>query len=393
MQTGVTYLVGGAVRDRLLGLAVQDRDWVVVGSTPEALLAQGYTSVGHSFPVFLHPQSHEEYALARIERKQGVGYHGFVCDSSATVTLEEDLSRRDLTINAMAEDNAGNLIDPYGGQADLAQRVLRHVSPAFSEDPLRVLRVARFRAQLGNFNFQLAPTTQQLMIEMSHSEELAQLTPERIWKEIHKAFSCSHPQLFWQTLAEVDALNCIVPVMADFYQDTDRWQLALEQLARFSQLQTSAESRFACWCHSLSTTQLQTLRKQLKAPHSFMDYAQAFALLAADLNTLTAKPAADLWQLLKSLNVQRKPERFAQLLYDLQILFGDHPNLNYLQAAAAELNRIDVNTLIAQGFTKAALGEAIHQQGIALLDKLQITALQNLHKNSGSTSADPTCIN
>ncbi|MGL4984715.1 MAG: multifunctional CCA tRNA nucleotidyl transferase/2'3'-cyclic phosphodiesterase/2'nucleotidase/phosphatase, partial [Plesiomonas sp.] len=175
------YLVGGAVRDQLLGLPIHERDWVVVGSTPEDMLAKGYQQVGKDFPVFLHPQSREEYALARTERKQGLGYTGFVCHAAPDVTLEQDLIRRDLTINAIAQHSDGTLIDPYNGQRDLTQRLLRHISPAFSEDPLRVLRIARFAARFADFGFQIAPETQQLMRTMVAAGELNHLTPERVW--------------------------------------------------------------------------------------------------------------------------------------------------------------------------------------------------------------------
>ena len=178
-----TYLVGGAVRDRLLGLAVKDRDWLVVHATPEWLLKQGYIQVGKDFPVFLHPQTKEEYALARTERKNGRGYTGFYCDFSPDITLEQDLKRRDLTINAIAQDIDGNLYDPYHGIQDLKQRKLRHISPAFSEDPLRILRVARFAARFYAFNFTIAPETVALMKSMVKQGELADLTVERIWLE------------------------------------------------------------------------------------------------------------------------------------------------------------------------------------------------------------------
>lgn len=189
------YLVGGAVRDRLLGLPVHERDYVVVGAHAEELLALGFTPVGRDFPVFLHPQTREEYALARIERKQGHGYTGFACYASADVTLEDDLLRRDLTINAIAEEENGTLHDPYGGLKDLEARVLRHVSPAFREDPLRVLRAARFAARFHHLGFTLAPETQRLMQEMVASGELAHLTPERVWKELEKVLHGADPDL------------------------------------------------------------------------------------------------------------------------------------------------------------------------------------------------------
>jgi len=205
------YLVGGAVRDALLGVRHKERDWVVVGSTPEALLEKGYKQVGASFPVFLHPGTGEEYALARTEKKQGHGYHGFAVDFHPGVTLEEDLARRDLTINAMARGPDGVLTDPYGGKADLESRVLRHVSPAFYEDPLRVLRVARFAARFAHLGFTVHPSTQDLMREIGESGELSHLVPERVWGEIESALSTRHPGVFVEVLRKCGALSVLLP--------------------------------------------------------------------------------------------------------------------------------------------------------------------------------------
>lgn len=205
------YLVGGAVRDKLLGKPTKDRDWVVVGATPECLLESGYQQVGRDFPVFLHPQTKEEYALARTERKTGKGYAGFTCHAGQDVTLEEDLQRRDLTINAMAEDSDGTVIDPYGGLSDLQQKILRHVSPAFSEDPLRVLRVARFHARYGGDGFRVAGETLSLMQQIVADGEIAHLTPERVWLETEKAFSEPAPHLYFETLRQCGALNVLLP--------------------------------------------------------------------------------------------------------------------------------------------------------------------------------------
>ena len=210
-MSSAVYLVGGAVRDELLGVAPKERDWVVVGGTPDELLNRNFRQVGASFPVFLHPDTGEEYALARTERKQGHGYHGFAVDFHPGVTLEEDLSRRDLTVNAMARDEDGCLIDPFGGQRDLEQRVLRHVSPAFSEDPLRVLRVARFAARFAEFGFRVHDSTMELMREMVASGELEHLVPERVWAEFAKAMSCAQPDVFITVLRECGALAVLLP--------------------------------------------------------------------------------------------------------------------------------------------------------------------------------------
>jgi len=206
-----TYLVGGAVRDELLGLEVSEHDWVVVGSTPDEMLARGFKQVGASFPVFLHAQNGEEYALARTEKKQGHGYHGFKVDFHSGVTLTEDLERRDLTINAIARDQDGELIDPFGGQEDIRQRILRHVSAAFVEDPLRVLRVARFAARFSHLGFRVHESTRELMREVTQSGELRYLAPERIWREIEGAMATDKPSEFVNVLRDCEALLALLP--------------------------------------------------------------------------------------------------------------------------------------------------------------------------------------
>lgn len=212
-----TYLVGGAVRDRLLGLPEGDRDWVVVGQTPEAMLARGFRAVGRDFPVFLHPQSNEEYALARTERKSGRGHRGFVVDADPSVTLEEDLGRRDFTINAIAQAPDGRLVDPFGGSRDLEQRVLRHVGPAFAEDPLRVLRAARFMARFAPLGFRVADETMALMRTMVASGELSELVPERVWQELSRGLASAAPSAFVRTLRDCGALAAILPEVDALY--------------------------------------------------------------------------------------------------------------------------------------------------------------------------------
>jgi len=255
-----TYLVGGAVRDRLLGLEVRERDWVVVGATADELLKQGYKEVGRSFPVFLHPETQEEYALARRETKTAPGYRGFEVEFGPEVTLEEDLMRRDLTINAMAEDHAGRLVDPYGGERDLAEKVLRHVSPAFREDPVRILRVARFAARFDGRGFGIALETMALMGEMVAQGEAAALVPERVWQETVRALGEDAPQRFFEVLRECGALKVIFPEIDRLWgvPQPKRWHpeidtgvhvmMVLEQAARFSD---KVEVRFAALTHDL----------------------------------------------------------------------------------------------------------------------------------------------
>ncbi len=259
-----TYLVGGAVRDELLGLPGVDKDWVVVGSSVQEMLDQGFTQVGRDFPVFLHPQTHEEYALARTERKQGQGHRGFVVNAAADVTLEEDLLRRDLTINAIAKDHDGVLIDPCGGVTDLRDRVLRHVSPAFSEDPLRVFRVARFSAQLSNFV--VAPETLQLMRKMCEAGELELLSAERIWAETEKALAANDPQRFFATLDEVSGLDFWMPELRGSKLGFERH----DAVSRFAEL-------------PLNEQQLEQLSIRLKVPGRFSQAALDVLLWASML--------------------------------------------------------------------------------------------------------------
>lgn len=254
------YLVGGAVRDTLLGEKVYDQDWVVVGSTPEEMLDLGFQQVGKEFPVFLHPETKEEYALARTERKAGVGYHGFEVFADPSVTLEEDLIRRDLTINAIAQADDGKLVDPYGGLQDLEHKVLRHVSEAFSEDPLRVLRVARFAAKLESFGFCLAPETEQLMQKMTASGELENLTPERVWQEVVKALKTDCPSAFFKVLDRVGALDVLFPELSalhnvtqpeKYHPEGDVWIHTMMVLDAAAKLSSSEDVRFAALVHDL----------------------------------------------------------------------------------------------------------------------------------------------
>ena len=255
-----TYLVGGAVRDRLLDYPVVERDWLVVGATPDKLLAQGYKPVGKDFPVFLHPATHEEYALARTERKTGHGYKGFAVNAEPSVTLEEDLQRRDLTINAMAMDEEGNLFDPFGGRRDLQQRVLRHVSPAFSEDPVRILRVARFAARYAHLGFSVADETLTLMQQMVVDGEADHLVAERVWAELHKALSEKTPAAFFDVLRDCGALKVVfpeidalfgVPQPEKYHPEIDTGVHSLLVLSQAAQLSTKSEVRLAALLHDL----------------------------------------------------------------------------------------------------------------------------------------------
>ena len=336
------YLVGGAVRDQLLQLPVYDRDWVVVGSSPQAMLAAGFQAVGKDFPVFLHPKNKEEHALARTERKTGIGYTGFACHYAPDVTLEEDLLRRDLTINAMAQDGSGQLIDPYGGQRDLAAKVLRHVSPAFVEDPLRVLRVARFAAKLHHLGFTVAEETLQLMAKIAQSGELQHLTAERVWQEWHKSLSTHHPEVFLQVLRDCGALAVVLPEIDRLFgvPQPEKWHPELDPgihtlmvAKQAAQLSDSLPVRFAAQVHDLGKgvtppsewpshklhchtglNIIESLCERIRVPNEFRDLALAVCAQHSNIHRADElKPATKL-KVLGLLDVWRKPERLEQVL-------------------------------------------------------------------------------
>jgi len=312
-----TYLVGGAVRDELLNYPVIERDWVVVGATPEQMLSAGYRQVGRDFPVYLHPQSKEEYALARTERKSAGGHTGFTCNSDPTVTLEEDLSRRDLTINAMARDTDGNIIDPYGGLADLEHRVLRHVSPAFVEDPLRVLRVARFSARYHHLGFSLDADTLALMQQISASGELELLPAERTWKELEKALGERNPAQFFQVLSDARALPRLMPELQDN-------TAALQRLERASETCCSPEIRFAVLLERLPNRDTEALCERLRAPRKFRELAELCCHQGQTFSQAENLSAEELLQLLEQADALRRPERFHQFLEACELVYPQH---------------------------------------------------------------------
>lgn len=305
------YAVGGAVRDELLGLPVKDRDYVVVGATPDEMIALGYRPVGRDFPVFLHPETQEEYALARTERKTARGYHGFEFHTSPDVTLEQDLERRDLTINAIARDENGNLIDPFDGAEDLSAGILRHVSAAFAEDPVRILRVARFAARFG---FDIAPETQALMRAMAESGEADALVPERVWQELARGLMEERPSRLFEVLQECGALERIAPGVAGLTAEPGRAQAALDALDAAAAAGEPLEVRFAALARSLDPYAVEALAARLKLPAACRDLAllaSKHANAIADAEELA--PEAIL-ELLNAADAWRRPERFEQLL-------------------------------------------------------------------------------
>jgi tRNA nucleotidyltransferase (CCA-adding enzyme) len=403
------YKVGGAVRDRLLGKPVVDIDWVVVGATTDEMLIKGYRPVGTDFPVFLHPLTGEEYALARTERKSGRGYGGFVFHADPDVTLEEDLVRRDLTINAIAEDKDGHLTDPYHGQNDLRDRILRHVSPAFAEDPLRVLRVARFAARYAPDGFSIAPQTLELMRELSHSGELQALTPERSWKEISRALMENQPQVFIRVLRDCDALKVLFPEIDALFGvpqpeahhpeiDTGLHVLSvLEQSAIFHQ---PLSVRWACLLHDLGKgltpeadwprhiahehtglKLIKAVNKRFKVPRD----CQELALLVGQYHThghraLELKPST-LLDLLQSFDVYRRPQRFEEFVVACEmdargrkgLEDRSYPQAEYLRGAAVTAREVQVQPLLDQGFQGQELGEALKQERLDALKVYKAT--------------------
>lgn len=359
------YLVGGSVRDRLLHLPVVDRDWVVVGATPDELLALGYQQVGKDFPVFLHPKTKEEYALARTERKSGKGYTGFICDFSKDITLEQDLIRRDLTINAIAMDQEGNIVDPYHGVNDIKLKLLRHVSPAFREDPLRILRVARFAARYHHLGFRIVDETSNLMKEMVSAGEINTLTAERVWKETEKALATGDPQVYFQVLEQCGALALLFPSLKLSSAITDA-------LKKSTLLTDDLTVRFAVLCSEFaSKTELEKLCLKIKAPNQYTKLAimvQQFHNSVANVTQLTAEQIIELFN---KIDVWRNPAHLNQLIiasqsYAKKELF---PQAQYLEQAYKLALAVDVQNIIAEGYT----GKLIHNE----LQKRRIEVLLN----------------
>ncbi|MDB5923765.1 MAG: multifunctional addition/repair protein [Betaproteobacteria bacterium] len=305
------YAVGGAVRDELLGLPVKDRDYVVVGATPDEMIELGYRAVGKDFPVFLHPETHEEYALARTERKSGRGYHGFQFHATPDVTLEQDLARRDLTINAMARDEEGRLIDPFNGADDLSEGVLRHVSSAFAEDPVRILRLARFASRFG---FAIAPETADLMREMVTSGEADFLVAERVWQELARGLMEERPSRLFQVLQDSGALARIAPEIAAIFQDTDAAQNVMDALDDAAGAGEPLEGRFAVLARSMDPYAVEAMANRLKVPFAVRDLGVLAARHANSIVDADALTPEAILELLNATDAWRRPERFSELL-------------------------------------------------------------------------------
>ncbi|WP_394212304.1 multifunctional CCA addition/repair protein [Enterovibrio calviensis] len=395
-----TYLVGGAVRDKLLGLNVADKDWVVVGADINTMLDAGYQQVGADFPVFLHPKSHEEHALARTERKSGSGYTGFVCDFAPNVTLEEDLARRDLTINAIAQAKDGTLIDPYDGQGDLANRVLRHVSPAFVEDPLRVLRVARFAARFHHLGFAVADETMALMNTMVKSGELSALTPERVWKEWEKSLFTAHPQVFLRVLRDCGALAVVLPEIDALFgiPQPEQWHpeidtgihtlMVAEQAA---QLTEDPVIRFAAQVHDLGKAltpkeewpshklhtklglkPVKALCERIRVPNTYRDTGLLVCAEHTNVHNAGELKAATFIKIFDRNDCWRKPEKVPQLAIGSQ---ADHqgrtgfedrpyPQATLLLGTFEAALSVEVKHIVAAGFQGPLIREELTRQRI-----------------------------
>jgi tRNA nucleotidyltransferase (CCA-adding enzyme) len=368
-----TYLVGGAVRDKLLGLAVKERDWVVVGATPQQMLDQGFQQVGKDFPVFLHPLTREEYALARTERKNGKGYKGFDVFASPDVTLEDDLVRRDLTINAIAGDEHGQLIDPYGGQRDIEQKKLRHVSPAFEEDPLRVLRVARFAARFKHLGFTIADETHELLVKIAHSGELEALTPERVWLEWEKSLDTGNPDVFLSTLADIGGLNQVLKQFKAKSSNLNR----LHKAAQFSVSHTELTKPLifaSLFIGESPVDDIARFCKVLAIPNEYRD-AAVLAEKNSDFILSTKLPNPEqLAEALQLIDYWRRPEKLQQLLLLRQL---EHEATEFsecvveqnqqLAQAAIKASEVSPQALISEGFTGKQLGLAIKEKRLETL--------------------------
>jgi len=401
------YLVGGAIRDEMLGLPVHERDWVITGATPQALLDRGYRQVGASFPVFLHPDTNEEYALARTERKQGRGYHGFTVDFDPGIRIEQDLERRDLTINAMARGPGGELVDPYGGAQDLQDRVLRHVSPAFSEDPLRVLRVARFAARFAGLGFTVHEDTRALMDGLVQEGELDHLVPERAWTEVRKAMHSPQPSIFIEVLRDCGALAVLLPEVealfgvpqnAQYHPEIDTGAHTMMALDAAARLESSEDARVAVLLHDLGKgltpdeelpshhghetaglPLVESVCERFRVPNA----TRRTALQVCEFHLrchgiLEARPAT-VMRLLDGLDAIRKPDIsdfLAACKADYQGRSGweqrDYPQAERLLAALAAARAVQSKTLVDQGLTGPALGEALRGARIEAIGNLPV---------------------
>lgn len=360
------YLVGGAVRDQLLGIEPQEKDYVVVGATVDDMLKRGYRQVGKDFPVFLDPEKHEEYALARLERKIGRGYTGFEFDASSKVTLEEDLIRRDLTINAMAQDlEDDRLIDPYQGQIDLDKKLLRHVSEAFVEDPVRILRVARFASRFAHLGFQVAPETMMLMKQMVESGEVDALVPERVWRELERALSERNPEVFFTVLSECGALQ---KLFSDLKSDN------IDVLKNISPDVVDAEIRFAVLLKGFSVEQIQSVCDVYRIPSAYRELALLLAQFYSKYDIADKLSASELLDLFQATDAFRREERFDQFLQACFVIdhrVKDHlsQTTDFLRALCQVAKAVKITEKMDNKLIGKEIGHYIYQERIKAIDE------------------------
>lgn len=400
------YRVGGSVRDELLGITPEENDYVVVGATPEDLVKQKFKPVGKDFPVFLHPETHDEYALARTERKRGRGYHGFTIYAEPTVTLEEDLKRRDLTINAIAIDDQGQLTDPFGGQEDIKQKILRHVSPAFVEDPVRVLRLARFYARFYSYGFTIADETHLLAQKIVADGEIDSLVPERVWQETLRALRESYPEKFFEFLRDCGALARLFPELDNLFgvpanprvhPEVDSGKHTLMVIYQAAQLSADPEVCFAGLCHDFGKALtpksawpkhpehekqglhlVKNLCNRFRVPTAFRELAQIVTLHHGQAHRANELTAAAILQLLQHTDAFRREGRFEKFLLACEADsrgrtgFEDtpYPQAAYLRACLATVKKVDISALIARGLSGEDLSHAIFTARVAALEEI-----------------------
>lgn len=416
------YLVGGAVRDQLLNIEVKDRDWIVVGATPQQLLQKGYIQVGKTFPVFIDPQYKEEYALARTEKKSGTGYTGFICNFDPTVTLEQDLIRRDLTINAIAQDQQGNLYDPYGGIKDLNLGILRHISSSFIEDPLRVLRVARFAARYFYLNFKIAPETIELMTQIALQGELQHLSAERIWLETEKALQTQNPEIYFEILYKIGALKQLLSKLSNLcvfsshnlsdshsrMNSFSRIMLALQNATKLTgnySSQSKNAIRFSAICCALKdiltfkdnnyykseekgNILIKSLCETLKIPHYIKDLACLSCKYYNLINKVFQLSPEEVLRLFSELDCWRRPERFKELLLvctaNQKGLEGKkmyYPQADFIFQLYQSTLEINIKKIIADGFQKEEIKKELTRQRLYMVQQTYKNFLHNRNMN------------
>ena len=394
MQPLKVYLVGGAVRDKLLGLPIKDKDYVVVGSTPDEMLSKGFKPVGKDFPVFLHPKTNDEYALARVERKTAPGYHGFEFNTDASVTLEDDLSRRDLTMNAIAlDESSGKIIDPYGGQSDIKNRILKHVSEAFSEDPVRILRVARFLTRFHHLGFLVHYETHQLMSSMVKSGEVDSLVSERIWQELKASLNQETPSAFIKCLKSCGALEKLFPEFECLFgvPQTKMWHPEIDtgihvMMAMDQAKKLDNETAFAVFTHDLGkgitpddvlpshrghegagVPLVENLCKRIKVPNNYRKLAKNVCRWHLHSHTAYELRASTIEKLFSRTSAYQQPKQFDKFLQACQadatgrvgIEFQAYPQADYLRKCLKAALKVDSHQLVSKGFEGKALGEAL----------------------------------